>query len=1228
MSPAWQDSLDRLDREDPTASDLLRLLAFLAPEPVPLDLLDAGREGLPEALAGLVDAAAKREQAFASLKGAGLLLVADDDITLPREIGLAIVAELDAEGRREWCGAALQLVRAGFPADSGEIDSWDRCAQLLPHLLAAVDRAKEAGLRSADVSWLLDRGATYLDARGDLPGAFELSERALENPPLGEDDSLLGTLHHDFGCLLDAMGRLPAAREEHERAVAIHRATLGPEHSDTVADRVSLASVMEQMGEREAALAEVDDAIAASRRGGKPERVDARAARTRGWILLKLGRADEAKEAYEESLELTRELCGAGHPEMSSAHMGLGLMLDETGDLKNARVQFERALEIAEDAYGPTHPEVAIVRSNLGPVLQSLGAFQPARRQLELALEAGRASLPDDHRALWIRHRKLASVLQGLRQLEAARTHAEQALALSERTVGPNDPRTAGDLSTLGAILSLQGKHEAARNAYRRALAIAEVEHGPSHLEVATYAMLVGRASQQLGNLDGAREQYERALGVYGSEAEAEPSQAAAARVALTKVLADLGRQLAATARSLGQEEEGDRLREAIRATFVASLERELAADDVHSLVTLAEACFEEEPRLARSALERAEEKLDDEAKDSIRQRIGAAWHRFGRARSKESETGEAVEAFERALPLLGAMPFYRGAIVHDMADVRRAEERYSAAVDLYREALALKREAGEDADQRNIATTLLMLGRAQEDGGDAEAALVTYGERLGLLSSLPERDHEGEGITLHDMGNALRALDRKEEAAERYREAAERKRAAGESGRPEELAVTLLALARAQIACGDLDDALATLNERMEVLTSMPRRNRQSEGVTLHDIADVRRAQGRLEEATDLYRRAAERKREGGENPRDLAVTLHWLGRVLEQLGKLEDALAVYRERLETLTSLPERDVQAEGVTLHDIADVRRAQGALEEAISLYGEAAERKREAGENPRDLAITLLALAETRLDADDAAGGRSAAEEAVERLREAPDPQPARLAEALTVIAQAALNQEQPGEALGPLTEAEELAAANESLDPLDLASVRTLLAFTHGRLGDDERARAVREQAREVLAALVAGEERLDPGDRLHAASVLCIECEAFDLAAELVERMRRAAAEDGSLRRDLAELLHSLGRAYELGVEDLERALAIYEEGLGVLESLPERDRQAEGVALHDIGDVRRAQDRLEEAADLYERAVKRKREVGDGGNADSIAFTEKKLEGVREALAKAGPA
>ena len=75
---------------------------------------------------------------------------------------------------------------------------------------------------------------SVLQALGDLPGAREQLERALaiSEAALGPDHPDVGIRRNNLGSVLQALGDLPGAREQYERALAISEAALGPDHPD------------------------------------------------------------------------------------------------------------------------------------------------------------------------------------------------------------------------------------------------------------------------------------------------------------------------------------------------------------------------------------------------------------------------------------------------------------------------------------------------------------------------------------------------------------------------------------------------------------------------------------------------------------------------------------------------------------------------------------------------------------------------------------------------------------------------------------------------------------------------------------------------------------------------------------------------------------------------------------------------------------------------------------
>ena len=116
-------ALSRLGREAPAAAGLMRLLAFLAPEPVPLGLLFAGqdtaeRQGAETAAAigPLLDDPVAAGDAVAALRRYSLAAQAGDGLVQVHRLVQAITrAQLTARQAGQWEQAAAAVVEAAVP---------------------------------------------------------------------------------------------------------------------------------------------------------------------------------------------------------------------------------------------------------------------------------------------------------------------------------------------------------------------------------------------------------------------------------------------------------------------------------------------------------------------------------------------------------------------------------------------------------------------------------------------------------------------------------------------------------------------------------------------------------------------------------------------------------------------------------------------------------------------------------------------------------------------------------------------------------------------------------------------------------------------------------------------------------------------------------------------------------------------------------------------------------
>jgi len=102
-----------------------------------------------------------------------------------------------------------------------------------------------------------------------------------------------------------------------------------------------------------------------------------------GACLELLGRIDEAKPMYEESLELRKVVFGNRSVKVAESMLNLATILDSRGHLMEAEGLLNEALDIYKEKRGHESPEVAVTMNNLGVLLTHLGRLDEAKSLLE-----------------------------------------------------------------------------------------------------------------------------------------------------------------------------------------------------------------------------------------------------------------------------------------------------------------------------------------------------------------------------------------------------------------------------------------------------------------------------------------------------------------------------------------------------------------------------------------------------------------------------------------------------------------------------------------------------------------------------------------------------------------------------------------------------------------------------------------------------------------------------
>ncbi len=234
--------------------------------------------------------------------------------------------------------------------------------------------------------------------------------------------------------------------------------------------------------------------------------------------------------SYSGALPLFEKALARAESYYPTKHVAIGVLISNLsdllrelggeGNLVRARRDLYRALCILVEARGPEHPQVAICLSNLALVLKDLGGsenLEAAREHLFRALAIDEKTLGPKHPSVASDLSNLAAVLEdigGEGNLRGARAHLIRALAVDEEALGPEHPRVAIRLYNLAKVLHALGKPEnleAARAYLIRALTIDKRTLGPEHPNVALRLWALATILAEIGgegNLRLARQNF------------------------------------------------------------------------------------------------------------------------------------------------------------------------------------------------------------------------------------------------------------------------------------------------------------------------------------------------------------------------------------------------------------------------------------------------------------------------------------------------------------------------------------------------------------------------------------------------------------------------------------------------------------------------------------------------------------------------------------------------
>ena len=393
-------ALSRLEAEAPAAAGLLRGLACLAPEPVPLTLLlsdaalaDRLDPGVDAVLGPLLDDPIAAGDAISALRRYSLVTPAGDGLVLVhRLVQVITLTQTSEDAVGQWKQAAIDLIEAAIPQDPRLSTTWPVFAVLLPHARAVLDLTSRS----------MARIARYLGYSGSYPAARDLyhliAAAHTEDDAYGTDHQATLTARHELAFWTGEAGDAAGARDQLAALLPVLERVQGPEHPNTLVSRNQYARWTGEAGDATGARDQLTVLLPVEERVFGPEDPDALASRHNlaRWTG-EVGDAAGARDQYAALLPVEERVLGPEDWETLTTRGNLASFTGEAGDAAGARDQYAVLLPVLERVLGPEHPNTLITRHQYAFWTGEAGDAAGARDQFAALLPVLERVLGPEH---------------------------------------------------------------------------------------------------------------------------------------------------------------------------------------------------------------------------------------------------------------------------------------------------------------------------------------------------------------------------------------------------------------------------------------------------------------------------------------------------------------------------------------------------------------------------------------------------------------------------------------------------------------------------------------------------------------------------------------------------------------------------------------------------------------------------------------------------------------
>ncbi len=510
VATTWTMALQNIEQYHPTAIELIRFCAFLAPDMIPEELLPKAIVQLDiklqaknnqnslnkDALAKTVQQfditlplkdnqnffnkdllakngsqlditlQAKNNQSSLNKDIAALLKYSliqrnttTRTITIHRLVQVVIRDSISKAQKKKWAQQVVQVLEDIFPFD--EVAPWTKSQKYLSHALQAAEYITQWSFTFTQARGLLNKLGAYFHARGQYREAeiFKKQNLIIIEKNVGLDHIETASSLNNLGYLYNEQGNYQQAEPLLLRALAIWEKHLGPDHPNTASGLNNL-----------------------------------------GYLYSDQGKYQQAEPLLLRALTIREKHQGPDHPDTAHILNNLAVLYNNQGKHQTAEPLLLRVLSIRERHLGPDHPDTAHSLNNLGYLYNGQGKYSEAEPLLLRALSISEKQLGPDHPdiALCLNNLGYSYTQQG--KYQEAEPIFQRALSIFEKRLGSDHPKTADCLIFFATYYEKQGNYVQAEPLLQRALTIREKRLGSDHPKTVKAREQYAQLEQRMNN--------------------------------------------------------------------------------------------------------------------------------------------------------------------------------------------------------------------------------------------------------------------------------------------------------------------------------------------------------------------------------------------------------------------------------------------------------------------------------------------------------------------------------------------------------------------------------------------------------------------------------------------------------------------------------------------------------------------------------------------------------